>query len=84
LIFYASLFFQFDSVYGLFLARLFKIKDDSVLDIKPGSSYLLLDIILITGFMLSVGISILLFFAVVFIPVMLSIELKEEEDNNVK
>ena len=84
MIFYASLFFQFDSVYGLFLARLFKIKDDSVLDIKPGSSYLLLDIILITGFMLSVGISILLFFAVVFIPVMLSIELKEEEDNNVK
>jgi hypothetical protein len=34
--------------------------------------------------MLSVGISILLFFAVVFLPVMLSIELKEEEDNNVK
>jgi hypothetical protein len=57
---------------GLFLAPLFKIKDDSVLNIKIESSYLLLGIILITGFMLSVGISILLFFAVVFFAVALS------------
>jgi len=54
-------------------------KDDSVLIFKTESSYLSKEIILNTLFMLSIGIGILLFFAVVFLPVMLTIAVKDEE-----